>query len=228
MQKLIIAIMMIAMSPSVWAQGTFRYGPDERAGEWNVSLAAVYQGEEGSSSTNGAGLKIKDDWGFGFNMDYNFTNHLALGFDMTFLKPRYEATYVPGSGDPPVPGEPVTVSHKASIFHGQLKGTYNLLAGPFTPYADVAFGWSHIDSNVADGPPITGCWWDPWWGWVCRSSFSTYDDSDWTYGGGLGVRWDVSRDMFVRVNYNVLRMDIGRSSGSGQFNTTRFEIGFRY
>ena len=223
MQKIIITIAMIAMSPLAWSQGSFRYGPDERAGEWNIALEAVYQGSESSSSGNGAGLNLRDDWGFGFMLNYNFTNHLALGFDMTFLEPRYDATYVPDDGT-----GPQTLSHKASIFHGQLKGTYNLLEGPLTPYVDVALGWSSVDSNVADGPPVTGCWWDPWWGYICRSYYSTYDDSNWTYGGGLGIRWDINRDVFMRTSYNVLQMDVSGPSDAGNSNLVRIEIGLRY
>ena len=85
MQKIIIAIAMIAISPLAWSQGAFRYGPYKREGEWNIALEAVHQGSESSSSGRGTGLSIKDDWGFGFMVNYNFTNHLALGFDMSFL-----------------------------------------------------------------------------------------------------------------------------------------------
>ena len=42
MQKISITIMMIAISPLAWSQGTFRYGPDERAGEWNLAIEAIY------------------------------------------------------------------------------------------------------------------------------------------------------------------------------------------
>jgi opacity protein-like surface antigen len=222
MQKIIITIMMIAISPLAWSQGTFRYGPNERAGEWNLAIEAIYLGSESSSGTNGSGLSIDDDWGFGFMINYNFTNHLALGFDMSFLKPRYEATFATEDAGLQ------TISHKLSIFNGQLKGTYNILEGPLTPYIDVALGWTSVDSNITDGPPTTGCWWDPWWGWVCRSFYSTYSDSAWTYGGGLGVRWDMTRDMFLRASYNVMVMDLSGVSNIDQFNMGRLEIGWRY
>jgi len=215
---------MLAVAPVAWSQGAFRFGPDDRVGEWNLSLQAVYLGSESTSGANGSAVELQDDWGFGFMLGYNFTNHLALGFEMNFLDPRYNYTVVPDEPNP----TPQTVSHTASIFNGTFKGTYNLLEGPVTPFIDVNLGWTYIDSNVANAPPVTGCWWDPWWGYVCRSFWSTYDDTNFSYGGGLGIRWDFNRDMFLRASYSIQKLDVGSGSSDPSWDMGRIEIGWRY
>jgi len=222
-QKVLIALLMVAVAPLAWSQGTFRYGPDDRAGEWNLALKAVYLGSESVSGQNGSGIEIHDDWGFGFSLGYNFNNHFSLAGEMNFLDPRYDYTVVPDEPNP----TPQTVSHTASIFNAMLTGTYNVLSGPITPFIDVTLGWRSLDSNVASGPPVTGCWWDPWWGYVCRNFWNTYSDSSLTYGGGVGVRWDFNRDMFLRASYSLMKSDTG-SSADPTFDVGRIEIGWRY
>ena len=228
----VLPVVAVFFSSASWAQGAFRFGPDERAGEWNMSLEALYLASESvPGSLEGTGLDIKDDWGFGFMLAYNFNNHLALGFEMSFLDPRYNYTYIPDDdGDPSTPpsGNPETISHKASIFNGLFRGTWNLFKGPFTPFVDLQAGWRYIDSNVASSPPVTGCWWDPWWGYVCRQFWNTYSDTSFTYGAGLGLRWDVSRDMFLRAGWSWMEVDTGSSSSSPTFEMGRIEVGWRY
>jgi len=228
-RNLAVLLILATLSSPSWAQGAFRFGPDERAGEWNVALQAVYLAKEGVSGEQGTGLDISDDWGFGFMFGYNFNNYLALGFEMSFLDPRYTYTYLPDDdGDPSTPptGDPETISHKASVFNGIFRGTYNILSGPITPFVDVNLGWRYIDSNVASSPPVTGCWWDPWWGYVCRSFWNTYDDTSFIYGAGLGLRWDINRDMFLRGSWSWNKGDAGASDPTLEMG--RIEIGWRY
>ena len=210
------------MAQPVWSQGAFQFGPDERAGEWDISFLAIYLDSEDLAGEGGSSLGIRDDWGFGFNIGYNFTNHLALGFEMNFLNPSYDATVIPED-----PAEtPVTFSHKMDMFNGLLKGTYNLFSGPFTPFVDVSMGFTYVDSRVADGPPSTGCWWHPWYGFICSQFWNTYDDTRFNYGGGLGLRWDINRNMFLRATYSLMRVDVGNTSDP-TFDMGRLEFGWR-
>lgn len=220
--------MMISVTPLAWSQGVFGSGSYQRAGAWDLSLEFLYLDSEsvsggGEPGQQSSSLAIQDDWGFGFGFGYNYTNNWALSFDMSFLKPRYNATLVPE--DPADP--PQTISHKMDMFNGQVKGTYNLFDGPITPFVDLSAGFTHVDSNVANQPPITGCWWDPWWGYICRTFTSTYNDTSFSYGGGVGVRWDVGQDLFLRASYSVMKIDFS-SSSDPTFGMGHLVIGWRY
>lgn len=67
-----------------------------------------------------------------------------------------------------------------------------------------------------------GCWWDPWWGYVCGTVPLTYGVSTSTYGLGVGFRYEFSDKVFARAGYehdwfgvdsvegvDVLRIDLG-------------------
>ena len=88
--------------------------------------------------------------------------------------------------------------------------------------------WTYIDSNVSDRPPITGCWWDPWWGYICSNFYSTYSDTNFSYGGGIGVRWEFGYNTYMRASYSLMRMDLGSAAGNPEFNLGRLEFGWRY
>jgi opacity protein-like surface antigen len=220
---ILVAVLAWAIWPVVAsAQGSFGYGKTaERAQNWDFALQLLYQGSETSSGPNGSSADIDEELGLGFLFNYNFTNRLALGFDFNWVNPRYSAVLVPEDGS-----ASRTINHKLDMFTGQFKGVFNLLEGPITPYAELSGGWTYIDSNVANAPPINGCWWDPWWGYVCSSFYSTYDDSSFSYGGGLGVRWDFGQNYFMRASYNILKLDVG--AGDPTFNSGRLEFGVRY
>lgn len=217
-----LTVILIAMAPLAWSQGAFRYGSDERAGKWDFSLELIYQDSESLSGPDDLSLAINDDWGFGFNFAYNFTNHWALGFDMNWVSPKYTLS---GTTRPPPDGDGTfkTLRHQMDMFNGQLTGTYNLLEGPITPFANLSVGFSYLDSNIKDGPST--CYPDWYWGWVCYSS--SHDTTELNYGGGLGLRWDINRDMFLRASYSVMYLDISNTSDP-MFGVGRMEVGWRF
>lgn len=216
-KKILIIVTLFTMAPQAWAQGAFRFGSNERAGQWDLSLGAVYQDSEFIMGPGDSTLDIKDRWGFGLTFGYNFTNHLALSFEFDFISPSYEL-----SGTTEDNGFQ-TISHRMDMFNGLLKGTYNLLEGPVTPFIDLSIGFSYTDSKIQDGPSY--CYPDWYWGWVCYSS--SHDDTNLNYGGGLGIRWDINRDMFMRASYSIMKLDIS-STSDPEFGVGRIEFGWRY
>ncbi|RKX45441.1 MAG: hypothetical protein DRP64_04720 [Verrucomicrobia bacterium] len=216
-KKILLIVTLIGMTPQAWSQGAFRFGSDERAGNWDFSLATIYQDSEIIMGPGDLTLDIKDRWGFGFNFGYNFTNHLALSFEFDFVSPSYELSGTDEDGDFR------TISHRMDMFNGLLKGTYNLLSGPITPFIDLSIGFSYTDSNIKDGPSY--CYPDWYWGWACYSS--SHDDTNLNYGGGLGLRWDIIRDMFMRASYSIMKLNISGTSDP-EFGVGRLEFGWKY
>ena len=129
---------------------------------WDVSIGLIYQdglsvGGNGGPETptpDTSSLNIDSEIGFGLNIGYNFTDHLGLSLDIDYINPDYKARIV--SEDPMDP--PIEVNHELTQWNWRLKGTWSFTDGPLVPYVDLGFAWSDIDSNVADGPPVTGCW----------------------------------------------------------------------
>jgi hypothetical protein len=61
--------------------------------------------------------------------------------------------------------QPAGIRGDMEAFTPRVDLHYNLMAGPFTPFIMAAFGYSFIDTNIPNGRPSTGCWWDPWYGY---------------------------------------------------------------
>lgn len=195
---------------------------DNRANKWDFSFNILSTESDTLSGQNGSGLDIKSETGWGFGIGYNLNAHLALGFDFSYVEPKYTATVV-------YEDEPTqTISHKLTISTGQFKGLWNFVDGPLTPYAGLGLGWTYLDSNVASSPPVTGCWWDPLLGYICATFAETYSDTSFSYGGEVGVRWEVTPRFFLRGSYNLLRIDVSGSSDDINLNSWRIDIGTSY
>jgi len=217
MRASLFAVVLAALPGLAFAQGN-------RAGSWEWSVAAIYQDSASSGADGGSSLKVDGELGLGFGFNYNFTNKLALGADLEWLRPDYSATLISDS----VPPQPTTIRHTLSQFNGRIKGTLTFLSGPLSPYAEAGFGWSYFDSNVIDGPPITGCWWHPWWGYICSNYYSTFDTTEFTYGGAIGLRYMMRGGMTLKLSVNHYWVDIGGAGAEPTLDAARFEIGWAF
>lgn len=195
----------------------------DRARTWDFDAGLQWSGSLTLDGQMGTGLDIDDDLGFKIGGTYNFTNRWALGFGISWVSPRYTATYLPEAG-PPLE----TVRATMDVFSLYAKGTFNLLEGPITPYAELGVGWTEVDSNIADGPPITGCWWDPWWGYICAPFYSTYGENLTSWSGAVGVRWDVNRLRGVKASYGVTNLDTSSNTENATLDMFAIEAIFRY
>ncbi len=196
----------------------------QRGKNWEATIQVLGTSSESSDGSNGSSIDFNSTTGWGFGVTYNFNQHLSLGFDGAFVRPRYTAVLAPDDGS-----DPTTISHKASLFNGALNGTWNLLKGNFTPYVQLGLGWTNIDSNVADGPPLTGCWWDPWWGYQCANFYSTYKDTRFSWNGGLGLRYEFQNKMFLKGSVNRVYLDADNSaSADPKFDLWKLELGWMF
>jgi hypothetical protein len=210
--------------------GLFAAGPAQadtyrsRAEHWEFTLQSRYLDAKTLTSPAGSKLDINSDFGWGFGFGYNFNDHLAMSFDFGWSSPSYDATIVsadiPPAADSQASGELSTSSMHLSLL-------YNFIAGSFTPFVSAGIGGTFIDSNIASGPPVTGCWYDYWGNYWCDTYQPTYTDSRFSYNAGIGIRWDVARDAFLRASIGTYWIDM-KNNGAQDFTTGRFEIGIMY
>jgi opacity protein-like surface antigen len=225
MRKIFFTTLFLVVPAVSLAQG---YG-NTRAQSWDFSIGGIYQKANISKGQGGSSLEVDNAFGLGFNIGYNFNNRLNMSADFEFLRPDYTAVVLsepnPPDGSPPVIS---TIEHRLSQFNGRLKGTYYFTDGPFVPYVEAGFGWTYIDSNVADGPPQGFCWWHPWWGYVCQSFVNTFSTTETTYGGALGVRYEMAGNSFIKASYNLWKLNTGSERADPQFESIRIEYGWRF
>jgi opacity protein-like surface antigen len=221
MKRVMILIAALALSSTAVAQ------QNTRNQMWEFDLLVANLDGDSLSGENGSSIETDSTSVWGLAFAYNFNSHFALGGEVSWGSPNYDAVIIldDGFGNP---GEPQTIRHKMDIFTYGFKGVFNLLEGPLTPYAELGFGWTEMDSNVANQPPITGCWWDPWWGYICNTYVSTFSKTRETLTGALGVRWDFGNGMSLKGSYGMMRIDTSKTSDSAEMNFYRVDLGWRF
>lgn len=207
---------LLLLSSGVMAQG-------ERAGDWEAGFHVADTASLSLFGFGGVSMQVESSLGYGFSGAYNFSDHFALGLDASWRSPDYRARFVP---DGPGPTRVVNATMDVARIH--LKAIYYILESSVTPFVEVGYGWTRIDSNIVDRPPITGCWWDPWWGYLCQTSYTTYTETKPTYGAAVGVRWDLSGDLALRGSIGSLKIDRGRSVDNSSVNNTQFDVVWRF
>jgi len=224
MKRLIILLALLILSTSVHAQRFNKKNTNDaiRYETWEVSLLMQNQTSTDAEGEQGSSLEIDSGWGWGFGIGYNWTENWNLSYRFSLNKPDYTATIVPEDPEQ----ETQTLNYQMSKYSHQFNVTYHFMDGPITPYVQAGVGWTKLDSNVPSQPPTTGCWWDPWWGYICTTTWETFKTSKFTYNVGAGLRWDVNGAVFLRGAWN--RQFISLDNGDLDFDTVTLEAGFMW
>ena len=194
-----------------------------REDRWEFSLGTFYQLGTTIDGQEGTGLETGNDFGFSLGGGYNFTDRLATTFGFQWAGVGYDATALDEDLNP------VDISGKYDSFTLSGNLVYYFSDGPLSPYVGAGIGWTWIDTNVPNGPPYTWCWWDPWWGYVCSTSYPTETKDAFSYQATLGLRYEFDNDRtFLRLGYTSQWMDFDSSSGTPRFDVIVLDIGWMF
>ncbi|MCI0506145.1 MAG: porin family protein [Gammaproteobacteria bacterium] len=214
-----IGITLLAASGACLAAGG---STSHREGQWQTFFSTNYVDSETIDFDGGAQADINGDMGWIFGFGYNFNENLALDFEVGWNSVSYTGTRILEIGGTEEFGGWLDTSGT------RFNLTYNFMAKAFTPFISANIGWAWIDSNIPSGPPSSTCWWDPWWGYICTGYQPTYSRSEFAYGAGLGVRFDLGNNVFLRGMVNQQWLDISGASSTPDFLMYRFDLGFMF
>ncbi len=189
-----------------------------RANRWEGSVQLAKNESSTFNGLGGSSIEMDSDLGWGFTLGYNIDEHFLVSFDWLYFTPDYQANIVHENGNI------FTFDHTLDLSQTQLTGVYHFFAEDFTPYVQAGLGWSYMDSNIADGPPQDVCWWHPWWGYICNSYQNTYDESEFSYHLGVGVRYEIDKAVFIKASYKHIWVDLSNVSDA-DYGYLGFEIG---
>lgn len=204
MKKLILlssALMMLSLCFSAESEAK----QTKRDGKWEATFKVSNSLSTDIGGENESGVEFDSDLGWGFTLGYNVNPHILINYEFTSITPRYDATLIDEDNDE------FHIKHKMSIYNNQFNVVYNFMTEQFTPFVQAGAGWTFVDSNIADGPPNTICWWDPWWGYICNTYQNTYDDTRFSYNVAAGVRYELDNSMFFRASYQQSWVDLSNS-----------------
>jgi len=202
---------------------------DSRAEKWEFFLAPQISNTKLLQFENGAEADINKRSSLGFGFGYNMNRHIELTVLFSSSNSNYTGTRIidndPALQEPPNGPQKFTSNLYTSTL--DFGFTYNFLSGPLTPYVSANIGSTYVDSGVPTGNIITGCWWDPWWGYICTPQAQTYTSTVINYGAGVGLRYDFNRKLYIKGGVARNYLDIN-SSNTPDFTTYQFIFGFMF
>src|SRR5688572_15584046 len=190
---------------------------------WEFGGELIYQDSQDLSGDNGSTAAIDSDVGLALTFGYRVNERLTVNFGIDWNTMDYSAFLV--SED--FPNLSATVDGELESFTPRVGVDFSFLEGPITPYVNGTLGYTFIDTNIPDGPPQTGCWWDPWYGQICGTWQETRSIEELVYGLGLGVRWDTSDTLSVKFEYQKRWIDASEA-GSPDFDQLKLGVVFMY
>lgn len=211
------AVVLLAAGPAL-AQSSRRANTSE------IYIGPVFTDGRNYSFEGGSSARTDTGYGLNFGFARNFTPHLSAGVDLTWSEQDYRAT-IAARPDTPSPARQVN----GVIESGTVRffGTYNILAGNFTPFVTGGMGWTYIDTNIPSGGLEQVCWAYPWYGYYCATYVETQSTTRFSYNVGAGLRLDAGRGVF-RLLVNSQWADFGGSYGSSNVTQYRIDIGTKF
>jgi opacity protein-like surface antigen len=225
--RIMVVVLVVALFGTIVpgpadAQNFSSSRPGGRGENWDFILSPIYSESATIDGQGGSSVELNDDWGFGMGLGYNFNDNFQLNGLFNWSYRSYEATVVKGDG---TTGRYNNNMESTTL---SLNGVYYPMSGNFTPFVSGGVGYTWVDTNIPDGPPVGTCWYDPWYGYWCDSYVPTKTESDFSYNAGIGVRFDVNRQFGLQAGYYKTWIDIGKASDTPDFDIWRFDFIFRF
>jgi len=223
----VVAILacLIAALPIVTAYAAEFGGTQSlRKGSWEIIFSPQYTLAKNLGFTGGTTAKIDDTFGFGAQIGYNLNDHWNLAGLFSWSQPDYQAVVQPAAGNSS-PARSISGTLQTSTF--AVAATYHVLPGPLTPYVDANLGGTYVNTDIAAGPPVAGCFWDPWYGYICGATQPTKSDTFLSYGAGGGLRWDVNHLLILRASVRQQWIDFSHT-GTPSFTMFKLDFGYKF
>jgi opacity protein-like surface antigen len=220
--KRLTKMLTVAAAALIMITGVAVADAQDRDDRWEFGLGLLFQGGADIEPENGSTVDTDDDFGFQLDAGYNFTDNVAVKFGFQWTGVGYQADGVDEDGDP----FGISGSYDQLALFGDL--TYYFGSSALAPYVSAGIGWTWIDTNIPSGPPVTGCWWDPWWGYVCYTTYPTETTNAFSYQASLGLRYEFNYNTYLDFGYTSQWVALGTTNGTPRFDVLSLEIGWMF
>jgi opacity protein-like surface antigen len=193
-------------------------------GDWEFRIGPVFQESKNVSFNGGSNANIDSTTGVKIGAGYYITDQLIVGGNFSYGQSNFNGTVQSGT-----PGVGASIENGHVDFSTLMfDATYTFLPGPIKPFGKVGLGWNWVNTNIASGPPQVGCWWDPWWGYVCSGWQPTHGASSFAYQVGAGVQASFSRSFAVDLDYQYTWIDLHNTSSTPGFGAVELLFVWRF
>jgi opacity protein-like surface antigen len=193
--------------------GGLRAPQMEQAGPWQARLGARYQPTTDVDFDGGSTVEFNSSTAFLVGLSYALSEHFEIGANLSYDDRDYEALLAGDEDDEffPVRG---TVETTGVMFDL----SYYFLTGRIRPFVSPGAGWSFVDTNVPTAPPQIGCWWNPWYGYICEGFQDTKNVDGFAYQAGAGVNVRLNSRISLTGSYQMSWVDYPKADGTPTFD----------
>ncbi|VAW61457.1 hypothetical protein MNBD_GAMMA08-1743 [hydrothermal vent metagenome] len=194
--------------------------PSKRAERTEISFQVRYHDSVSMTTKSDINIDVNSDVSWAFGVGYNFSENLAFDFDVGWGDTGYTGTFIDENNTQQ------TYSNRLSSSNTNFGLTYNFLAKRFTPFIGASIGWAFLDSNIRDGKDQIYC--EPIFPFYCFAFTPTKTSTEFTYGATLGVRFDVSKQMFFKGGVGTKWVDLGNARSTPSATIYHFTVGYMF
>lgn len=185
----------------------------EQSGPWQARLGARYQPTTDVDFDGGSTVEFNSSTAFLVGLGYALSEHFEIGANLSYDDRDYEALL---AGDAANETFPVRGTVETTGVMFDL--SYYFLTGRIRPFVSTGAGWSFVDTNLPTAPPQVGCWWNPWYGYICEGFQETKDVDGFAYQAGAGVNVRVNSTISVTGSYQMNWVDYPKADGTPTFD----------
>lgn len=220
----LVSAAALAASQGAGAQMGFGSGGGGQFGDWEFRIGPVFQESKNVGFNGGSNADIDSTTGVKIGAGYYATDQLIIGGNFSYGQSSFNGTVRSGT-----PGLNAVIENGHVDFSTLMfDATYTFLHGPLRPFVKAGLGWNWINTNIASGPPQTGCWWDPWWGYICTGYQPTHGASSFAYQAGAGIQFNFTRTFAVNVDYQYTWIDLHNANGTSGFGAIELLFVWRF
>lgn len=151
----------------------------------------------GDASKTGLAFDFDDTTVYGFGFGYNIDNHWNLNTDLLF-----------GSTDIDVSGSLATATKgDTDLWLWNVNLDYNFFEDRLTPLVTAGIGVFGMSGDFNNG--------------------RSFSESNFSYNLGVGGRWDISDNLFLKAIYRITWHDLEDMDGP-DFDGVMFSIGYKW
>jgi len=190
---------------------------------WQARIGASYQPTTDVDFDGGSRIEFNSSTAFLIGIGYELSNHFEIGANFTYDDRDYEGLL---AGDEPDEDFPVLGNMETMGVMFDL--SYYFLTGRFRPFLTTAAGWNFVDTNVETRPPQVGCWWNPWYGYICESFQDTKSVDGFAYQVGAGVNYRITPTVSLSGSYKMSWLDMPKADGTPTFDAIQIILNWGF
>lgn len=191
--------------------------------KWRGRLGASYQPTTNTDFDGGSEVEFNSNTALLAGLGYEVTEHLEVGASFTYEERDYEASL---AGDSP--GEFFAVEGDLESMGLMFDLSYYFLTGRFRPFVSAGAGWNFVDTSIPTTPPQVGCWWNPWFGYICEDFQETKSVDGFAYQAGAGVRYQINPAISLSGSYRMSWLDYPKADGTPTFDAIQLILNWGF